>query len=133
MAITYLGLGSNIGDRQTYIARALERIGERIGKVTTVASIRETEPVGGVVQPLFLNTACRVETILLPEEVLRLCKAIEEELGRTPTKHWGPREIDIDILLYDTVHCDTPLLTLPHRYLFTRDFALLPLTEVLAR
>jgi GTP cyclohydrolase-4 len=129
MATAYLSLGSNIGDRKENLAVALKRMEEK-ARVVKVSSIYETEPVGYEDQPWFLNLACAVETDLSPNDLLHLAKAIEREMGRTETIHFGPRPIDIDILFYDDLVLDTPDLAIPHPRLAERAFVLVPLKEI---
>ncbi len=127
----FIGLGSNLGDRERYIERALAALKATPG-VTLIAqaSLYETEPVGLEDQPWFLNTAVEVRTTLPPQALLQRLKAIERALGRKARKRWGPREIDLDLLLYgDRVVCE-PDLTVPHPELARRRFALAPLAEL---
>jgi 2-amino-4-hydroxy-6-hydroxymethyldihydropteridine diphosphokinase len=125
----YLGLGSNLGDRPGNLKRALEALARKV-KVVRVSSIYETEPVGFLSQPRFLNAVCKVETGLKPLELLRFVKNIETELGRRQSFRDAPREIDIDILLYGSVVMDTPELTVPHPRMTERAFVLVPLVEI---
>jgi len=128
-ATVYLGLGSNLGDRETNLKKALELLGQRM-RVGKVSSVYETEPVGVFGQPLFLNLACQVFTRLAPEELLALCKGIESRLGRAPDTHNLPRPIDIDILFYSSQVIETEELTIPHPRLIERAFVLVPLAEI---
>jgi len=125
----YLGLGSNLGDRQNSLDRALEQLSQRF-KVSNVSSIYDTEPVGNAEQPRFLNLVCQISTRLAPAELLTLVKGIEMKLGRMPGKSGGPRPIDIDILLYGDQVLDTPELVIPHPRLAERAFVLVPLAEI---
>jgi 2-amino-4-hydroxy-6-hydroxymethyldihydropteridine diphosphokinase len=100
VATAYLGLGSNLGDRGLNLAWALKLLAERV-KVEQISSIYETEPMGYEPQPLFLNTVCRINTGLTPEQLLCLAKEIEIKIGRIPSFRNAPRPIDIDILLYN--------------------------------
>ena len=128
----YLGLGSNVGDRARNLAEALRRLDAlRHTKVTDVAHVYETDPVGVTDQPLFLNTACRIETALSAEELLASALRIERELGRVRTVRWGPRTIDIDLLLYGNLAVDEPNLTIPHPRLQERQFVMIPLLDVM--
>jgi 2-amino-4-hydroxy-6-hydroxymethyldihydropteridine diphosphokinase len=126
-----LGLGANLGDRLRSLQRAVDLLaGEG---VRTVASSRvwETEPVGGPPgQPPYLNAVIRTETDAHPNDVLAICHRVEAELGRTRDVHWGPRTIDIDILLYDDLAVDQPALTIPHPRMTERSFVVLPLLEL---
>ncbi len=129
MAIAFLGLGSNLGHRETNITSALKMLGKE-ARILKVSALYETEPVGYKDQPWFLNCACAVETDLSPQALLKLAKTIEKKLGRKPTHRFGPRLIDIDILFYDDLILDSPDLTIPHPRLAERAFVLLPLREI---
>ena len=128
----YVGLGSNLGDRRALLERALELLDAQPGlDVVAVSSFRETDPVGYVDQPRFLNGACAVETSLGPHEVLERLLAVESELGRERAgPRYGPRTIDLDLLLYGREQLDEPGLTVPHPRLAERSFALEPLVEL---
>lgn len=125
----YLGLGSNLGEREHNLERAVSLL-ERVAAPVVVSSVYETRPWGYVDQPDFLNLACRVETALSPEELLRAAQAVEVLIGREPTFRYGPRIIDVDILLYGDRIIDTDGLRVPHPSLFERAFALAPLAEI---
>jgi len=128
----YLGLGSNVGDREGHLRAAVELLRERGVEVDAVSSTYETEPVGEMLdQPDFLNAAARIRTELEPEQLLDLCKAIEVEQGRmfAGPRH-GPRPLDVDLLLLGDVELETERLTLPHREVTTRRFVLAPLLEL---
>lgn len=125
----YLGLGSNLGNRQEYLSEALRLLSGRL-QVKKVSSIYETEPVGNKEQPRFLNQVCQVYTWLAPAELLVLAKGIEMKLGRTGGGSDMPRPIDIDILLYGDQVIDTPELVIPHPRLTERAFVLNPLAEI---
>ncbi len=129
MATAYLGLGSNLDDREANIASALKMLGQET-QIVKVSSLYETEPVGHKDQPWFLNCVCSVETDLSPRALLKFVKAIERKLGRKPTRRFGPRLIDIDILFYDSLVFDSPELTIPHPRLVERAFVLVPLKEI---
>ncbi|MEW6141730.1 MAG: 2-amino-4-hydroxy-6-hydroxymethyldihydropteridine diphosphokinase [Chloroflexota bacterium] len=129
MTTVYLGLGSNLGDREANLKRALEALAVK-AKVVRVSSVYETEPVGFLSQPRFLNAVCKVDTKLEPLELLYIIKDIEMELGRRQSFRNAPREIDIDILLYDDVVMDMPELTVPHPGMSERAFVLVPLAEI---
>ena len=124
----YLGLGSNMGDRQRNLDRALDLLSQRL-RVTRVSSAYDTEPVGNVNQPRFLNLVCQVYTRLAPQALLALAKGIECKLGRTSGTQ-QPRPIDIDILFYGDLVLDTPELVIPHPRLANRAFVLVPLAEI---
>jgi 2-amino-4-hydroxy-6-hydroxymethyldihydropteridine diphosphokinase len=130
--IGYLGLGSNVGDREAHLRAAVEALREHGVEVEAVSSLYETEPVGEILdQPDFLNAAVRVRTELEPEALLDLCKAIEVEHGRMlgAPRH-GPRPLDIDLLLLDDLRLDSDRLTLPHPQVTRRRFVLEPLVEL---
>ena len=113
----FLGLGTNIGEKQTNMQKALAEIKRQIGEITSLSSFYETEPVGFESENTFLNAVCRVETILSPYEILAVTQRIERALGRTRKSingQYHDRIIDIDILLYDNIRIDTPELTIPH-------------------
>src|SRR5687767_6059202 len=128
-AEAYFLLGANVGDRAATLAHALDLLEAQCGALTRSA-LYETPPWGDVDQPPFLNVAARAQTRIAPLTLLRLCKLIEAQLGRTPTHQWGPREIDVDLLAYGRVSLTTPDLTLPHPRLHERAFALVPLAEI---
>ena len=127
----YLGLGSNQGDRQATLNRAIELIGERIGKVVRQSSVIETDPWGFISGNKFLNCVIFCETTLLPRQVLKVTQQIERELGRHHKgKGYRDRPIDIDILLFDNLNIDTPDLQIPHPLMYERDFVMIPLNEI---
>jgi 2-amino-4-hydroxy-6-hydroxymethyldihydropteridine diphosphokinase len=128
----YVGLGANLGDRAAMLGAAIEQLGREEGiSVVAVSSFRETEPVGIVDQPMFLNAAAAVETELPARELLRRLLAIEGRLGRTRDgPRFGPRTIDLDLLLYGGETLSEPGLEVPHPRLRERLFALEPLAEL---
>ncbi|HWO17023.1 MAG TPA: 2-amino-4-hydroxy-6-hydroxymethyldihydropteridine diphosphokinase [Solirubrobacterales bacterium] len=128
----YLGLGSNVGDREGHLGAAVEMLRERGVEVEAVSSTYETEPVGEVLdQPDFLNAAIRIRTELEPEGLLAACKEIEAERGRAlDAPRHSPRPLDIDLLLLGDLELETDRLTLPHREVTTRRFVLTPLLEL---
>ena len=131
MATVYIGIGSNLGDRERLIRQALDRLeGEDDIEVAAVSTIRETDPVGVVEQPRFLNAAARLETALAPGAVLDRLLAVEQSLGRARTERYGPRTIDLDLLLYGDEVVDEPGLRVPHPRLAERRFVLEPLLEL---
>lgn len=130
MPTIYLGLGSNLGDREANLRAACQRLQAGGVSIERCSSLYETEPWGVREQPRFLNAACRGETALAPRELLALLKRIESDLGRTATVRYGPRPVDIDILLYDGLAVDCPELTIPHPGLAERAFVLVPLAEI---
>lgn len=125
----YLALGANLGDREQNLRVALERIAAFV-EITRVSSIYETEPWGVREQPWFLNLVCAGSTPLSPVDLLRRAKKIENEMGRAEGIRFGPRPIDIDILLYDRLIELSPALTIPHPRLHERAFVLVPLAEI---
>ncbi len=129
MVTVYLGLGSNLEDRQGNLARAIELLSQQV-KMEQVSSLYETEPVGYSEQPQFLNAVCRASTSLTPRELLTLAKEIETRLGRLPSFPNAPRPIDVDILLYGDQVSESPELTIPHPRLTQRAFVLVPLAEI---
>jgi len=128
----YIGMGANIGDRHATIARALEELAALDGvELLGVSELRETDPVGMLDQPQFLNGACLVHTTLSPQALLGALLAIELRLGRTRDGvRWGPRTIDLDLLLFGERTVDTPGLTVPHPRLSERGFVLEPLLDL---
>lgn len=134
MPTTYLSLGSNLGDRKQLLHSAINEIAERVGRVETISSCIETEPVGFDSVHLFLNMAVRVTTELNPYELLKVLKQLERDLGRTRKSHDGihyDRTIDIDILLYDNLEVNSEELQIPHPRMWERDFVMRPLKEIL--
>ena len=130
--IGYLGLGSNVGDREAHLRAAVEALRDHGVEVEATSSIYETEPVGEILdQPDFLNAAVRIRTEMEPEALLDLCKAIEVEQGRMlgAPRH-GPRPLDIDLLLLGDLRLDSDRLTLPHPQVTRRRFVLEPLVEL---
>jgi 2-amino-4-hydroxy-6-hydroxymethyldihydropteridine diphosphokinase len=128
LVTAYLSLGSNLGNRQENLDRALKLISERM-RVGKISSIYDTEPVGLVDQPRFLNLACEVFTRLNPEGLLALFKGFEQKMGRY-SRSGEPRIIDIDIVLYGDQVVNTPDLVIPHPRMHERSFVLIPLTEI---
>lgn len=131
----FLSLGSNLGDREQMLRRAIVLIGERIGTVQRVSSFIETEPWGFQSKHPFLNAACLVQTTLSPEQCLDETQKIERELGRKRKSKDGiyhDRPIDIDLLLYGDLKLNTPRLTLPHPHMLERDFVMIPLREIMS-
>ena len=126
----YVALGSNLGDKEANLRRALELLEERGVEVVKTSSFICTEPYGVTDQPQFLNGVCEVRTSLVPLALLHTLLEIEQEMGRVRLRHWGERNIDLDLLLYEDVVMDTPELKLPHPDMQNRDFVLLPLAEI---
>lgn len=145
MSKVYLGLGSNLGDREENMRKAIQLIGERVGKVTKQSSFIETDPWGYESANRFLNAVVLCETSKKPREVLLLTQQIERDLGRKTKRHfkkndvestsvetesYSDRPIDIDILLYDDLTVDEPDLQIPHPLMQERDFVMIPLNEL---
>lgn len=134
MHTVYLSLGSNLGDREATMRRAIGLLNERAGSVDRQSSFIETEPWGFESTNKFLNMCVRLLTTLSPEQLLMATKQIERELGRTQKSVNGKyhdRPIDIDILMYDDLQLSTPDLTLPHPHMQEREFVMVPLREIL--
>lgn len=130
MAAIHLLLGSNIGNRLKQLETAREQVESKIGKITKKSKVYETQPWGENEQDEFLNQALEVETKLKPKKVLEKIAEIEKMMEREETYKWGPREIDIDILIYeDEMICEMDL-TIPHPFLHERRFTLIPLSEI---
>ena len=125
----FVGLGSNLGDRLQNLRSAVEYLGRKGVTVLAASSVYETEPVGPP-QPEFLNAAVAVETDLPPAELVTLLKKAEAEIGRKQTERWGPRIIDLDLLLYGEEAVSEPGLSLPHAELTNRAFAMVPVLEI---
>ena len=127
----YLGLGSNLGERKKNIETSLALLMENPSiKIKKVSSLIETEPEGIKKQPFFLNGVAEIETDLSPSLLLKLLKSIEKALGRKTVRRWGPRIIDLDILLYGDLIIDDDNLKIPHPLLTERNFVLAPLKEI---
>ena len=127
----YLGLGSNLGDRAGNLARALELLDATSGiALVRTSSVYDTAPVGVTDQPRFLNMVAAVACDLRPRELLDACKDIERRMGRGETFRWGPRNIDIDVLLYGDEVIESDTLTIPHAMLRRRQFVIIPLHEI---
>ncbi len=125
------GLGSNIGDGPANLREALRLLAERkVARLTAVSRIYRTAPWGELDQSEFANACAIGETTLGPYELLAAVKTIEADMGREPTRRWGPRLIDIDLLFYGTQAIEDPELTIPHKELFARRFVLAPLAEI---
>ena len=127
----FLALGSNLGDREGNLQRAVDLLNAEPGiDVVGSSSVWETDPVGGPSQPDYLNAAVRLETDLAPHALLEACQRAEAALGRVREVRWGPRTIDIDVLLVDTLAVDVEDLTIPHPRMTERAFVLFPLLEL---
>ncbi len=131
MAHAYIGFGSNIDDRLYYITQALQLLlkGDNVSLIT-VSSLYETEPVGYEEQGWFLNGVVAIETDLSVHQLLVLLKDTERDVGRQHRARWGPREVDLDLLIYDQCSIDTPNLTVPHPEMHLRSFVLVPFAEI---
>lgn len=125
----FLSVGSNLGDREGNLRAALRGLGPEV-RIRAVSSLYETAPVGVTDQPAFLNLAVVGETGLTPDELLAHAKAVERQVGRTETYRWGPRVVDVDIILYGDLVVETPDLTIPHLEAARRAFVLIPLAEI---
>lgn len=133
----YLGLGSNLGDRECNLREAIRLLGERVGEVTRQSSFIETEPWGFQSDNRFLNAVVLCLTDKTPREVLQLTQQIERDMGRrkvtdvkSPSRQYADRTVDIDILLYDDLTIDEPDLKVPHPLMYERDFVMLPLKQI---
>ena len=127
----FLGIGSNLGDRLANMQRGADLLAAAPG-IDVVASSRvyESDPVGGVEQPDFLNAVLEIETRLSATELLARCLEVEGELGRTREVHWGPRTLDVDLLVFDEAEIAQPGLVVPHPRMHERSFVLMPLLEL---
>jgi 2-amino-4-hydroxy-6-hydroxymethyldihydropteridine diphosphokinase len=131
MPTAYIGLGSNLGDRKRHLNEAVRQLARLPGSaVLKVSRFYETAPVGGPPQGRFLNAALALETTLPPQELLAELQRIETALGRRREVKWGPRTLDLDILLYDRLVLDSPSLKIPHPLMHERLFVLDPLAEI---
>ena len=136
MSTCYIGIGSNLGDRRAHIQRALELLSGSAGvKVLKVSSLLETRPLGGPPgQGMYLNGVAEIETAIGPRALLNTLKRVERSIGRPATSiRWGPRLIDLDILLYGKERVDEPDLKIPHPEMRNRDFVLRPIAEIAPR
>ena len=130
MTLCYLGLGSNLGDRVQHLEKARTELEAHGARILRQSSVHETEPFGVEAQPRFLNQVLEVDWPGTPRELLTAAKAVEAAVGRTETFHWGPREIDVDILLFGDLAVREDDLTIPHAGLAEREFVLAPLHEL---
>lgn len=138
----YLGLGSNVGDREANLQSAVDGLAARAGPVVAISPVYETEPVGGPPQPDYLNAVVVVETALSPRQLLGVAKSLEAEAGREPPpgpgvspeeiaeRRWGPRPLDVDVLMVGDERVDEPDLVVPHPRIHQRAFVLAPLADV---
>jgi 2-amino-4-hydroxy-6-hydroxymethyldihydropteridine diphosphokinase len=127
----FLGLGSNLNDRESYLTNAIACLNahEEIN-VLSKSSMMQTDPVGAIAQPMFLNMVIEIETSLLPRRLLKVCLEIEVANGRVRAEKWGPRTLDIDMLFYGDAIIDEPGLCVPHPEVASRRFVLAPLAEI---
>ena len=131
MTRVFLGLGANLGDRLANLKQAVGLLNERPGiEVLRSSRVYETEPEGGPPQPKFLNAVIEVDTRLQPRKLLEACRSVEDALGRVRHERWGPRPIDIDILIYGKREIEEPDLVIPHPRMHDRGFVLAPLMEL---
>jgi len=129
--IAYIGIGSNIGDRKANLEAAVDMLGNTGGiEAKDVSPFYNTAPVGYPDQPDFLNGVVKIETILSPCELLKICQGIEKKLKRVRTVRWGPRTIDLDILLYSDLIMQDEDLVIPHPHIHEREFVLKPLNDI---
>jgi 2-amino-4-hydroxy-6-hydroxymethyldihydropteridine diphosphokinase len=127
----YLGIGSNLGDRRVSLQLAVDELaGTADVRVAAVSRVYETAPVGGPPQDQYLNAVVAIDTSLDPYQLLQVCRRIEERAERVRAERWGPRTLDVDVLLLDDVRNDDPELTLPHPRMWERGFVLAPLRDV---
>lgn len=129
----FIALGSNLGDRAGNILRALALMKARGIKIRKVSDFIETKPYGVTDQPDFLNAVVRVETGLSPEQLVKTLLDIETTMGRVRKRHWGERNIDLDLLLYNDKVFSNEVVTVPHPDMLNRDFVLAPLAEIAAK
>ncbi|ADL67952.1 2-amino-4-hydroxy-6-hydroxymethyldihydropteridine pyrophosphokinase [Thermoanaerobacterium thermosaccharolyticum DSM 571] len=130
MTDTYMSIGSNVGDREGYLKSALIKLTKNSVIIEKVSPIYETEPVGYKEQGKFLNAVVQTKTELKPHELLKVINTVEKELGRERLIRWGPRTIDIDILLYGDVTINDDDLKIPHERMWERAFVLVPLNDI---
>lgn len=131
MSDAFISIGSNIGDRAHYLRESMNLLNSREDTVVEkVSSIYETEPVGYTNQASFLNVVIQIRTALTAENLLAACQEIEQKLGRERTIRWGPRTVDLDILLYNEEKIETANLSVPHPRMAERAFVLVPLLEI---
>lgn len=132
MTVAYVGIGSNVGERGAFCRAAVQALREVSGiEVTGVSSLYETSPLGGPPQRSFVNMVVRLDTELDPRGLLESCRMIERRLGREPSDiHWGPRVVDLDILLFGEEKLNEPDLEIPHPRITQRRFVLVPLLEI---
>jgi 2-amino-4-hydroxy-6-hydroxymethyldihydropteridine diphosphokinase len=130
MTRAFLGLGSNVGDRQRYLREAVTTLEDTGIGLRAVSPVYETDPVGGPEQGRYLNLVVELDTDLTPRELLGVCRRIEAAAGRVRVEHWGPRTLDVDVLWIDGVELDEPDLVVPHPRMWDRRFVLAPLRDL---
>jgi len=130
MSRIYIALGSNLGDKKANLDKAVKLMQDHGIKIEAVSKYIISEPYGVTDQPEFLNAVVRAETVLPPLDLLDILLEIENTMGRVRLRHWGERNIDLDLLLYDDVHMNTEKLTIPHPDMKNREFVMKPLKEV---
>lgn len=130
MFTAFLGIGSNLGDKQGHIRTGLQKVGERAGRLKKISGIYETEPWGTEGQDNYYNLVVEVETPLLPLQLLQVMRQIELECGRERKERWGSRTLDIDLLFFEDYRFTMPDLTVPHPRLTERNFVLYPMAEI---
>lgn len=130
MAKVYIGLGSNLGDKEQNIKCALEKMKDAGLTILKVSSFVATKPYGVLQQPDFLNAVCLIQTQFTPQQLLELLKDLEKQIGRQESERWGPRIIDLDILLYDDTIIKEDYLCIPHADMLNRRFVLEPLAQI---
>ncbi len=131
MSTVYIGLGSNLGNKKENIQKALDLLNNTEGiLILKISSLYETEPVGYEDQDWFINAVAQIETSISPQEILKIFKEIEAQIGREESIRWGPRKIDLDILFYDQLIYKSSDLEIPHPRLHERAFVLVPLAEI---
>lgn len=132
MTVSYIGVGSNVGDRIDFCKRGVSALDDSAGvMVQAVSSLYETSPIGGPPQRSFVNLVVRVDTELNPRGLLQVCKRIEQTLGREPSDiRWGPRVVDLDVLTFGDEKIGEPDLEIPHPRMTSRRFVLVPLLEI---
>ncbi len=127
----YIALGSNMGDREEYLQNAVQLLDERTDShIERISKFMETEPYGYVQQDKFINGMIELRTLLTPDELLSVLHEVETDAGRERQVHWGPRTLDLDIIMYDALVLDTEQLVIPHMDMQNRDFVLIPLMEI---
>jgi 2-amino-4-hydroxy-6-hydroxymethyldihydropteridine diphosphokinase len=130
MTRAFLGLGSNVGDRQRYLREAVATLDDAGIGLRAVSPVYETEPVGGPEQGRYLNLVVELDTDLSARELLAVCRRVEATAGRVRIEHWGPRTLDVDVLWVDGVEVDEPDLVVPHPRMWDRRFVLAPLRDL---